>query len=235
MPRSARPAGFAALALAALAVAGCDPYVQGNGVYVEENRTPSETFTGLQIQDGFEATVTSGAASQRVVVSGDANVVKDYVKTEVITDAGSGPVLHVRIEMPGGTVEPNLPLRVVVDLAELRYVNATGSSRLTASGVATQQLYVEARDDSDAEIRGSGGERIQVVASSSSRVFSAAYPVSGGALVDLSSAAHAQLHSDGPVAGSVGSDAVLENLGTGICTGVSVPAGETATIECPGP
>ncbi|HET8541168.1 MAG TPA: DUF2807 domain-containing protein, partial [Anaeromyxobacter sp.] len=234
LPGSARPAWFGALALALLGAAGCTPYVEGNGVYHEEDRTPAETFTGVRIQDGIEATVTSGAAQQKVVVSGDANIVKDYVKTEIVSDQGSGPVLHVRVASGGGTVDPSLPLRVRVELAELRYVHAGGDSHVKATGVATLLLKTEARGKSSVLVMGAGGGRIEVVASDSS-VDAASYPVAEGALVDLSSGARAELHSAGAVAGTVRGGCTLENFGDGLCHGVVVPVGETATILCPVP
>jgi len=236
LPRSAHPVGLVALALAALVVAGCDPYVEGNGVYYEENRTPAETFTGVHVQDGIEATVASGSAQQKVLVSGDANIVRDYVKTEIVTDRGSGPVLHVRLATSSPTLDPTIPLRAVIELAELRSVQADGDSHVSASGVATLLLSIEAYGNSDVLVMGPGGGRIEVVASDAA-VDAGSYPVSEGALVDLSSGSRAELHSDGPVAGTVRGGCTLENFGSGLCNGVIVPSGETPspTILCPVP
>jgi hypothetical protein len=232
VPRSARLAWFGAVGLAAL-LAGCDPYVEGNGVFREEDRTPAEAFTGIHVEDGIEAVVTSGAAQQKVVVSGDANIVRDYLKTEVVTDQGSGPVLHVRIDTGGGGWSASITPRVVVDLAELRYVGAE-DSHVTAAGVATLLFAVEAYGDSEVLVSGSGGGRIEVVASGS-EVDAGFYLVSEGALVDLSSGARAVLNSDGPVAGSVRGGCTLANLGSGSCSGVIVPPGETASVCAPVP
>src|SRR5512139_2125246 len=59
LPGSARPAWLALLAAVA-AVAGCKPYVEGNCVYGEENRTVSAAYQGVRIRDGIEATVSWG-------------------------------------------------------------------------------------------------------------------------------------------------------------------------------
>lgn len=231
MPGSARLAGLLALVLGALAAAGCSPYVQGNGVYGEEVRTPAETFTGVQVEDGMEATVVAGAAAQRVVVSGDANLLP-YIETAVITDQGSGPVLHVSIDFHGGSGSPTIPPRVVVSLAELRYLQAADDSHATATGVATPLLTLEAHGKSDLLVSGAGGLRVEVIASESA-VDAGSYPVSEGALVDLSAGSRAELQSDGPVAGTVRGGCTLDNLlGAGSCAGVTTPPGETATIQC---
>jgi hypothetical protein len=209
--------------------------VQGNGVYGEENRTPSTTFTGVHAQGGVQATVTSGAARPKVIVSGDANLVP-YIETRVVTEDGDRQVLHVRVDVPGGSWSSTIPPRVVVDLAELEYAHAAGDSHLSASGVATQHLSIEAHGKSDVLVMGPGGGRIQVVASDAA-VDAGAYPVSEGAQVELSSGARAELRSDGPVAGAVRAGCRLENLGSGRCAAVLVPAGETPppTILCPVP
>ncbi len=232
LPRSARSAGLALLALAALAVAGCDPYVEGNGVYLEEDRTPTQTVFGVHVQDGIQATVASAAAQQKVVVSGDANIVKDYVKTEVVADQGSGPVLHVRLASGHPTLDPALPLRAVIQLAELRSVEADGDSHVSASAVATQLLSLEASGKSSVVVMGAGGARVEVSVADAA-VDAGAYPVSEGALVAVSGGGRVEVHSDGPVAGTVATGSTLENFGAGTCAGVTADAG--ATLLCPVP
>ncbi len=227
LSRWARPAGCAALALAAALAAGCHPYVEGNGVYGEEDRTPAQTFTGVEVHDGIEVTVTSGAAQQRVIVSADQNVVQ-WMTTRVSTDTGSGPVLHLSIDKAGWT--STNPPRAVVDLAELRYVNAQDDSHVSASGVATLLLSVQAYQRSDVFVMGSGGGRIEVVADDAT-VDAGTYPLGEGALVTLTSRSRAEVHSDGPVAGSAAAGSTLENFGSGTCAGVVADAG--ATILCP--
>ncbi len=227
---SARRAALAALA--ALSFAGCSPYVEGNGVYYEEHRAPNETFYGVHVQDGIQVTVTSGAGQQDVVVSGDANVVKDYVVTEVATDQGSGPVLHVRLAANHPPIDTTIPIRAVVQLGELRSAEADGNSRVSASGVATFLLSLEASGKSDVVVIGSGGGRVELAVDDAS-IDAGAYPVSEGALVAVSSGGRAEIHSDGVVAGSVGAGSTLENFGSGACTGVSADA--SATVLCPVP
>lgn len=219
------------VALAILAGAGCSPYVQGNGVYGEEDRTPVETFTGIHVSDGIEATVTSGAAQQKVIASGDANLLRDYIKTSVVTDQGSGPVLHVSIDVAGGSWSSTIPPRVVVDVGELRYVKTESDSHVAASNVSTLLLTLEAQGKSDIFVMGGGGERLEATAIGAV-IDADAYPVSGGALVTLSEAGRLTLKSAGPVDGTIHNGCTLVNQGTGTCAGLVVPQGETATIQC---
>jgi hypothetical protein len=164
-------------------------------------------------------------------VSADANVLP-YVRTKLENVVLSGPILHVWLEPPSGGLTSTNPLRVVVSLAELRYAKAEGDSHLSASGVATQQLSLDASDRSDIFVMGAGGERLEILASNAT-VDADAYPVTGGALVTLSSASRATLSCAGPVAGTAGGGSTLLNEGAGTCAGVVVPQGETATIQCP--
>lgn len=221
---------MAAVALAAAALAGCDPYIEGNGVFREEDRTPPTTFQGIHVEDGIEVTVTSGA-EQKVTVSGDSNLL-EYLETDVVAEPGLGPILRLRIEVPDGSWSSTLPPRAVVQLGELRYVLATGRSHVGASQVATAALAIQASDRSDVLVSGPGGATIDVIASGAS-VDAGSYPVTDGAEVALSSGARVELRSDGPVTGTVGDGCTLDNLlGTGSCAGVVVPPGDTATIQC---
>ncbi len=232
LPRWIRPA-WSALAVAALAASACSPYVEGNCVSGSETRTLATAFEGVRVQNAIHATVTSGAAQPRLVVSGDANLLP-YIHDELVRDSGSVPsyVLRVWIEVPSGSFSTCVPPAVAVDTGELRYVGAEGDSDVDASGVATQTLAIDASGKSIVTVSGAGGERIQVTASDA-RVDAATYPVSLGAEVALTSGARASLHSDGPVTGSVGAACTLQNFGTDACTAV-VPDGG-ATIVCPVP
>lgn len=205
--RPARLAGIVAAALAG-ALAGCEPYVEGNGVFEEEDRTPPETLLGVHVEDGIEASVTAGGA-QQVTVSGDANLVQ-HIDTEVVAEPGVGPVLFVRIDVANWS--STIPPRAAIRLGDLRYVFASGHSRVLATGP--------------------GGAALEVFASDAD-VDAGSYPLSAGARVDLSSGARVELHSDGPVTGIVRGGCTLDNLlGAGGCEAVTVPAGESATIQC---
>jgi len=226
-PGSARSAGFLALA-ALLGLAACDPYVQGNGVYLEQDRTPGgAALTGVHVEDGIEVTVTSGASEQKVTVSGDANLV-EYIVTDVQNEA-SGPVLHLRIDVPGGW-SSTIPPRAVVHLAQLQYLLAKGDSPVDVSGAAAPLLTILASEGSDVVVAGAGGAGIAVTASSA-RVDARTYPVTDVASVDLTEGARVYLHSDAAVTGTVREACTLDNLlGAGTCAAVVVEG--PATLLC---
>jgi len=234
LPRSARPFGFAALAVAA-ALTGCKPYVEGNCVNGSEVRTPTQTFQGLRVESAIQATVNAGAAQPKLVVSGDANLLP-YIHAEVVPDPGSVPagVLRLWIEVPAGNFSICIPPLAVLDTGELSYVGAEGDSHVDLSGLATPLLSVEASGKSAVNVAGAGGGRIQVVASDAT-VDAAAYPVTAGAQVDLTSGARAELHSDAAVAGTAGAGCTLYNFGKDACTAVVASGTPPPTVLCPVP
>ncbi len=229
LPRSAHC--LAACSLVALALAGCDPYVQGNGVYLEERRPGLAPFVGLHVEDGIEATVTAGTPAQDVLVSGDANVVA-YIRTQVEMDGGRS-VLHVFVsEQFGKTIPP----RVVIDVPTFEYVLATQGSRAHVRNAATPAFRVIADQGSALDLAGANGsvaagESISVELASGAVLDAASYPVSQSASVALSGASLARLRSDGPVTGTVANASELDNLlGSGDCSGVV--ADQASRVRC---
>src|SRR5512138_993304 len=73
LPRSARPVRSAVVAIAALAVLGCRPYVEGNCVAGSRTIELPGAFDGVRVQTGLQANVTAGATQPKLVLSGDAN------------------------------------------------------------------------------------------------------------------------------------------------------------------
>jgi len=231
LPRSARRLGVAALLVAALA---CRPYVQGNGVFLEEDRSPSVgPFTGVHVEDGIDATVTSGAATQSVVVSGDANVVK-YVKTEVKTETVRGVavgVLHVSVDVPGGEFETTIPIRAVIRVRALGFAAASEDARIDVADAATPELVIEARGGSQVSVRGLGGTSLYATLDAAA-LDAGSYAVSF-AEVNLTAKSFAQLRADVTVTGSVQGASTVENLlGTGVC---DVTKDEASTVRCNAP
>jgi hypothetical protein len=220
----------------ALAASACTPYVEGNCVSASETRTLSTTFQGVRVEDGVEATVTSGATQPSLVLSGDANLLA-YMHAEIVPDPGSVPsnVLRIWMEVPSGTFSTCVPPTAALAAGELSYVGARTDSHVSVSGLATQLLSVEASGKAIVDLAGPGGGRIQVVASDAF-VYAGRYPVSLGAQVELTSGARAELHSDGAVSGTVGPGCSLYNSGAGACTAVVPASGTPApTIACPAP
>lgn len=228
MPRSTRRLGLA-LALAAGALAACEPFLQGNGVYREERRPDVGPFTGVHVESGIDAAVTAGVADRSVTVSGDDNVVP-YIETEVRTDSGL-QVLHVWVSKAFvGTIPP----RAVIEVPSLEYAFATQSSRVSGKSLAASSFEVVADQSSTVVLEGAAvpaGESLDVRLATGAVLSATAYAVSGGAEVQLSGGSVARIRSDGPVSGTVTGGSVLENLqGTGSCAGVT--ADGNSTLSC---
>lgn len=231
--RSARRAGAAALLVA---LAACDPYVQGNGVYFEESRNVG-TFTGLHVEDGIVATVSVNPVSQAssVLVSGDANVVP-WIETEIEQDATYGAILHVSISQD---FEKTIPPSTVIQLPQFRYVLARQGSKVTATGASAPLFTVDGSEGSQIELVGPGGiggdvpagTALDVTLATGSRLVAKWYIVTNAADVALSGASVAEIHSDGGVVGSVTGQSRLDNrFGTGSCAGVTKDA--TSSVDC---
>jgi hypothetical protein len=220
-----------AAALLALALAGCDPYVQGNGVYYEESRNDVAPFVGLHVEDGIAVTVTAQAAAQSVLVGGDANVVP-YIRTEVRMDGGR-PVLHVLIPEQ---FDRTIPPLAVIAAPSFEYVRATQGARVSVWDAGTAIFTAVADQGSWLRVDGKSGvdpagETIEVALASGAVLDATRYPVSQTASVELSGASNARLHSDGPVTGTVADASVLDNLyGTGDCAAVVKDA--SSQVSC---
>lgn len=220
----------AALILLAVGLAGCEPYVEGNGVLREETREVP-AFVGLALSDGIQATVTAGAAQQLVKVSGDENVLQ-YVDTVVVERASVGRVLEVKTE---SSYQSRNPLRVSVSVPAVSYLAATGASPVTVTGAAATDFTVEAADGSHLVLSGGGGANLAVTLAGGQHggasLDARGYPV-GDAQVRLTAGARAQLAAAGSVQGTVAGGSVLENVGEGACT---VTADESSAVTCSAP
>jgi hypothetical protein len=225
---SHRLTGAALLCLAA-GLAGCEPYVQGNGVYYEEQRQGLGAFTGVAVDSGIQASVTAGAAATAVTVSGDANVVP-HLETQVRTD-GERQVLHVWISTNfSGTIPP----RAVVQLPVLAYAAATRAARIDGRQLGASGLEVDADRASAIVLQGAtstAADAMDVKLASGATLDATGYAVSGPTTVDLSGGSVARLHADGPVTGTVKDTSQLDDTaGAGSCAGVTADA--TAKVTC---
>lgn len=228
-----RPAHIvAAAALAALA--GCHSFVEGNGVYFEEDRTGGlAAFVGLRVEDGIQGKLAVGSPA-RVVVSGDSNIVKSISTAVVGLGDGSTSVLQVKVDLDNFT--PRLPLSVTVTVPEVRYLSASGASRIEASGASTAPgiaLQAVASDGSNLTLAGPGGESLEVVLSGGphggATLDARGYPVPalGAVTVALTGSSHALVTSAGPVSGTAEQGSIVEVWGGGACN-VTLPGSATA-------
>ncbi len=225
LPSARRSAVVAALALAAAGL-GCTPYVQGNGVFGEEQRT-TKAFLGVQVEDGIVANVAVGTP-QSVLVSGDANVVQE-VATEVVPDAATGFTV-LRVHMMVSQWSSVHPLRVDAVTPELRLLRASGESSVAATGVAATTFTVDGTEDAVLRLSGPGGGDLAVTLAGEhvgSLLDASAYPVAT-AHVDVSSRSRAELDATSQVDGTVTADASVHNADPSVCQ-LTDPTGAAAS------
>jgi hypothetical protein len=216
-----RCAGRSAAALAVLAavaaLAGCDPRQTGNGVYAEKT-VHVAPFTGIHVQDGIDAVVTvSSTATQSVVVTGDQNIVEENIQTRVDAEGVGSAAIAVLHVWASPSFTPVIPPRVVIRRPTLAAVRG-------GDGVV-----IEVTTPTGANDGASPRREVLDGATLSARQ----YPTAG-AVVDLEGRSTAQLHSDGPVTGTVSAGSHLDNThGAGGCGGVAT--GGTGNVVCNGP
>ncbi len=229
-----RSARLAALTMAA-AVTACDPYVQGNGVYLELERMPGP-FAGLHVDDAIAATATvSEGAAHAVHVSGDANLL-EHVKTQVRTLDVRGvsvDVLHVWIEEPSGGYSPTIPIRASVVLPALRFLGAIGAARLEAIGVAAQELDVTAAGGGTLEASGPGGAALYAVVDGA-RVDLDGYPVATRVDLRVTGRSTVGVSASGTLAGEArGAGTVVTNAATAAVCELATSEGATGPCSPP--
>ena len=131
--------------------------VHGSGNVASEVRGV-DGFTGVDVSNVFEVDMTAGK-DFLVEFHADDNLLP-YIKTEV-----RGEVLH--IETTEG-IKSKSPLRVTITAPEISSINASGASKIAASGVTSSALEVDASGASKLKISGDVTEvRIDVSGASS--------------------------------------------------------------------
>jgi hypothetical protein len=197
---------------------GCDPYVQGNGVFREETRNVG-AFQGVSVADGLVATVRGGAADWTVVVSGDENVLQ-YVETRVAEG-----MLGVRMTngVPFDSVNP---VRVTVAAPAIGLLRANDSAAVIGAELAGESLIVEGSDGGDLRVAGAGGAILHVSLqggdSGGAHLDARDYPVVA-AVVELSGGARAELAVAAALSGTARGESVIEDHGEAVCSVVLEP------------
>lgn len=206
-------------AIAALiALAGCDPYVRGDGRYHEEART-LPPFAGVRVEDRLSVFVTAGR-EQGVTVSGDANLVRDSIETRLLADpvmvgTQSVPVLRVYVDLE--EYAPTIPPRVVITVPTFAYVDASDHSRVEVRAAPASTFRVRAEGESVVTLFGPPGADELELDLDSAALDADTYPVSL-ASVELTGNATAELSCAGPVTGTASGTSVVDNrLGAGDC------------------
>jgi hypothetical protein len=229
--RAATPAPDALALVALLAVvvlAGCEPFVQGNGVLHEETRDVA-TFEGVSTDDGIKVEITAGAAQQVVKVSGDENVLQ-HIETTVRNDAARGfAVLDVKSSVQFDSTNP---VMAVISVPTVRYVAATHACTVTAKQVATPAFEVDASENAYVTLSGAGGASLSVQLQGGQRggahLDARGYPVDT-ASVTLAGGSTASLAARVSVSGSADGGSSVENTGAATC---NVAATGGSAVSC---
>jgi hypothetical protein len=201
-----------ALWLGAALLAGCNPLLQGNGVYLEETRTFPVAFEGVRCEEGVTTVVTVAEGEpQSVKVIGDANLVSGYATA--LADAGGLTILRVWVSLEDDYA-PTIPPKVVVTVPAFSYVYAQDST------------FVEVKRAPAATF--TGGPLSVTLATAT--LDAGDYPAER-ASVALTGRGSARLHVDAPgeIEGTVAGEMALENAGTGPC---NVTTSGAATVTC---
>lgn len=130
------------LTAALLGMAGCG--TRGNGVAATETRELGE-FTTIESAGGLDLVVHVGAIEQKVVVSGDENILPN-IETRL-----RGDKLVVEHE---GWLRPDLPLVVEVWVPTLAGIEASGAADIEVDGLSGGQFELDLSGAADAELRG---------------------------------------------------------------------------------
>lgn len=211
--------------LTTLALAACNPTIQGNGILYEEPRAVAP-FTGIEVEDGVHALVTAGEA-QAVTVVADANIVTG-IETQVRTEPSHGQVLHVWISL-SNDVQPTIPPSVVVRIPALDFVSVKDETLAEVSRAAAETMTVRAENGGNVILNGPGGRALDARLSAAA-LKAGTYPVAESGYLELSRDSRATLNVDGDVTGFVHDTSELDNLlGAGACV---VEKDATAVVRC---
>jgi hypothetical protein len=214
-----RGRGLAACLAAAL-LAGCNPLVQGNGVYAEESRPNLGPFDGIEVADGLAAEViVAGEGEPRTVkVTGDANLIP-HIETTVALQT-----LHVTVTIDE-EYSPVFPLRALITVPTLSSVAAEdGPAPRTPHGPTTVGV------NRAAGATFTGGPLSVTLRTAA--LDATGYPVES-ASVDLSGSGSAKLRVTGEVAGTVSGGMLLRNVGPGPCNvTTSATTSGAPTLDC---
>jgi Putative auto-transporter adhesin, head GIN domain len=228
---SRRTTAGPAVLLAAALLAGCQPYVQGNGIFLEQT-CDVPPFDAISVTDGIQLQVTGGAAQQVVTVSGDENVLQ-HIETSVHQDPQRGSVLVVKSTI--AVFDSVNPVKAVVAATALNGLSADEACQVTATSVASPQFSVVASDAAKLTLSGGGGATLDVTLAAGQHggatLDARGFPVEVATVALQAPATQAQLAARVRVSGTAVEGASLSNTGTATCD-VEAPPG---VVSCSTP
>lgn len=117
---------------------------RGSGDPATEERE-LESFHAIEMGGALDLVVHVGAAEQKVVISGDDNIVSK-IETRV-----SGGKLHVEHE---GWLRPELTLKLEVWVPALDAIEASGATDIDVEGIVGERFELDLSGAADVELRG---------------------------------------------------------------------------------
>jgi hypothetical protein len=195
--------------LGLLAASGCTPVVEGNGQYREKTYDVS-VFHGISVGYGVQASVAAGAAKQSVVLSGDANIVGQYLTVEVSND-----ILETRL-IGADHIDPKVPVRLVVTVPSLDTVLARDASPVSVVNANTGDFHVSAAGKSSVTVGGQSTGIVYGDLSGGSRLDAKGFPAPS-ADVQLVEASSAEVQVAGYVTGKAEGASTVRVWGGGSC------------------
>lgn len=216
-----------ALPLLLATLAGCAPYVEGNGVYAERTFDARDlpAFDRVDVDlppddqgEHVKASVFAAAAARQVVVSGDENVIGHVA---VGVEAGR---LHAAIGLSSYRVVHPIQLRI--QAPGLAAVEAAAQAEVAVQGAEGDAFAVTAGDGAVVTLAGSGGARLTATLAGAARLDASGYPVDA-AEVAISGGARATVWPAEPVTGTASGAGSMVLVKGGAACAVSVSDGAT--------
>lgn len=208
------------IAVTALLAIGCDVYADGDGISITETRTVA-AFDAVSADDGIEVTLGVDAAHTgdvELTVGAESNVM-DHLETTVRSGTLSVDIV--------GDVRTRRSMTVDGVAAPLRRVSANNAALLAVDGVEGTTLEVEVDNAALVDVTGSVDELILDARASGFAALTGLTVVD--AVVNLDSAASAEICASGAVTGTVDNAASLVVTCGGDTSGVTTRNGASVS------
>jgi hypothetical protein len=204
-----RPIRTGLAALVVLACTACNPVVMGNGVFA--TRTfEVDAFDRLEVEYGFTVNVVAGRSPRALEISGDENIVFQYLDVRVVDST-----LHIGRTQAFDRIHA---ISVHLDAPELVALTAREESRVAVTGASSATFDVQASEGSVVVLSGDppDGAALAATLDTGAALDARAYPVASAA-VSLASHSEARLTCGGPVTGSASGRSTVSVQGGGTC------------------
>lgn len=206
-------------ALLAMALAGCGD-IQGNGDIVEQERLVGP-FNGVFLAEGLHGEVTVGPEFS-VKIRGDSNLL-EYIRL-VLRDG----VLTSELDGSMGLF-PTEPIVVTIVTPTLKELRATNGTRLSASGISTENLLLRASTRGRVSVSGSA-RKLTLEAANDSDIQAGELAVQS-ASIKVSGATDARLHVTEEIVGKASGGSSITIRGNPSVSDISTSGGSQVHFE----